>query len=117
MHELSIASAIVDTAIPHARDRRVTLVTVRFGHLRQVVPDSVVSYWGFVTRDTVCDGSRLEIVAVPARLSCRACAHAWDVEIPAFRCPSCDSSDCAVDSGGELEVESLEVVEEKPAHA
>jgi hydrogenase nickel incorporation protein HypA/HybF len=117
MHELSISSAIVDTVIRHAAGRRVSLVTVRIGHLRQVVPDSLEFYFGFVTRDTVCEGAELEVVAVPAQLACRSCEHEWDVEIPAFRCPSCGSADCAVTSGDELEVESIEVEEEEPAHA
>ena len=41
MHELSVSSAIVDTAIKHAAGRRVTMVHVRLGKLRQVVPDSL----------------------------------------------------------------------------
>ena len=41
MHELSIASAIVDTALRHAGERRVTRVDVQVGALRQVVPDSL----------------------------------------------------------------------------
>jgi hydrogenase nickel incorporation protein HypA/HybF len=115
VHELSVSSAIVDTVIRHAAGRRVSLVTVRIGHLRQVVPDSLEFYFGFVTRDTLCEGAALEIIAVPARLECQACGFAWDVEIPAFRCPSCESSDCAVVSGDELEVDSIEVEEEDAA--
>ena len=36
MHELSVSSAIVDTAVKHAAGRKVTVVTVRIGHLRQL---------------------------------------------------------------------------------
>ena len=38
MHELSVSSAIVDTAVRHAEGRRVTSVQVRLGRLRQVDP-------------------------------------------------------------------------------
>ena len=41
VHELSISSAIVDTALRHAGGRRVTAVNLRVGGLRQVVPDSL----------------------------------------------------------------------------
>lgn len=111
MHELSIASAVVDTAIRHAAGRRVALVSVRAGGLRQVVPDSLQFYFGIVARETVVEDARLEIELVQARLGCRACDHAWNVEAPSFRCPVCRSGDVAVLSGDELEVESIEVEE------
>jgi hydrogenase nickel incorporation protein HypA/HybF len=111
MHELSIASAIVDTAIAHAGGRRVSVVTVRAGRLRQVVPRSLVFSFALVSRETLVEGARLELEVVPARLRCRACAREWDVEVPAFRCPGCGGGDVAVLSGDELEVESIEVEE------
>ncbi len=111
MHELSISSAIVDTAVRHAAGRRVTLVSVRIGRLRQVVPASLTFCFGLVARDTVCEGATLEHELVPARLSCEDCGHAWEIDVPAFRCPRCESAAVAVVSGEELEVESIEVEE------
>ena len=58
MHELSISSAIVDTAMRHAGGRRVTAVDVRVGALRQVVPDSLAFYFEIVSRDTRLRGRR-----------------------------------------------------------
>ena len=112
MHEFSIASAVVDTAVRHAAGRRVTAVTVRCGRLRQVVPDALDFAFGIVARETLCDGARLEQVLVPARLRCAPCAHEWEIEVPAFRCPRCARADVAVLSGEELEVESIEVEED-----
>ena len=48
MHELSISSAVVETAIAHCGGRRVSVVSVRVGHLRQVVPDSLRFYFEIV---------------------------------------------------------------------
>ncbi len=109
MHELSIAAAIVDTAVRHADGRPVSVVTVRIGHLRQAIPDSLQFYFGICTRETVCDGAALELEVVPGRLGCRGCGREWAVEVPAFRCPACASGDVEVRSGEELEVESIEV--------
>jgi len=39
MHELSLASAVIDTATRHADGRHVSAVHLRVGHLRQVVPE------------------------------------------------------------------------------
>jgi hydrogenase nickel incorporation protein HypA/HybF len=115
MHEFSIASAVVDTAVKHARGRRVTAVSVRHGRLRQVVPDSLEFAFGIVSRETVCEGARLEQESVPARLRCEACDREWEIEMPVFRCPTCGGADVHVLSGEELEVESIEVSEEEAA--
>jgi hydrogenase nickel incorporation protein HypA/HybF len=111
MHEFSIAAAVVDTAVRHARGRRVTRVSVRFGRLRQVVPDALEFAFGIVARETLCEGARLEWDVVPARLRCATCTDEWEIELPAFRCPGCGGSEVTVLSGEELEVESIEVEE------
>ena len=48
MHELSLSSAIVNTVERHAAGRRVTVVNMRIGTLRQVVPDSLTFYFEIV---------------------------------------------------------------------
>ena len=111
MHELSLSSAIVNTVAKHAAGRRVTVVNLRVGRLRQVVPDTLEFYFEFVARDSVCEGARLEQELIPARLRCRSCKHEWAIEIPAFRCPACAGSDVAIASGDEFEVESIQVEE------
>lgn len=111
MHEFSIASAVVDTAVRHAAGRRVTLVSVRAGRLRQVVPDALGFAFGIVGRETVCEGARLELEVVPARLRCEGCEHEWEIELPGFRCPRCAGGQVLVLTGEELEVESIEVEE------
>ena len=58
MHELSLSSAIINTAVKHAGGRRVTVVSLRVGRLRQVVPDTLEFYFDFVARDTLCEGAR-----------------------------------------------------------
>ena len=111
MHELSLSSAIVNTAAKHARGRRVTVVNLRVGRLRQVIPGTLEFYFEFVARGSVCDGARLEQEVVPARLRCNACEHDWAIEIPAFRCPECGGSEVQIACGDEFEVESIEVEE------
>ena len=111
MHELSVAGAVVDTVLRHAEDRKVVVVTLRVGALRQVIPDSLAFYWDIVSRDTLAEGARLEQVVVPVRMRCQACAHEWEPELM-FRCPACGGVG-AVTAGDELEVDSIEVEEDK----
>ncbi len=115
MHELSIATAVVETALRHAGGRPVTAVSVRAGHLRQVVPDSLLFYFEIVARDTTCEHARLELTEVPVALRCRDCGQASEPEIPAFRCPHCGSARVEVTAGEELEVDYIEVEEQEAA--
>jgi len=109
VHELALSSAIVNTVAKHAHGRRVSVVNLRVGRLRQVVPDTLEFYFEFVARDTVCEGARLEQELIEARLRCNPCRREWAIEIPAFRCPTCGGADVEIASGDEFEVESIEV--------
>jgi hydrogenase nickel incorporation protein HypA/HybF len=112
VHELSLSSAIVNTVVKHAAGRSVSVVNMRIGRLRQVVPDTLEFYFEFVARDTVCEGARLELEILPALLRCDACVREWEIDFPAFRCPTCEGADDVdVVSGNEFEVESIEVEE------
>jgi hydrogenase nickel incorporation protein HypA/HybF len=111
MHELSLSGAVLNTVVKHAGERPVSLVSLRVGRLRQVVPDTLEFYFGFVARGTVCEGARLEQEIVEASLRCDRCEREWDIEIPAFRCPTCGGAEVVVASGNEFEVESIEVEE------
>lgn len=128
MHELSISRAIVNAALRHAGGRRVTAVDVRVGGLRQVVPDSLRFYFGIVARDTDAQGAELRLQVVGSRLRCPACWREWDPAppplathgeswagvpvVPTFRCPTCGEAG-EVLMGGELQVESIDVVDEQ----
>jgi hydrogenase nickel incorporation protein HypA/HybF len=125
VHELSLSSAVVDTVERHADGRRVTVVSMRIGALRQVVPDSLAFYFEIVARGTVCEGARLEHEPVDALLRCPDCDREWDPApspvashggpldaidgLPSFRCPECGNGGAEVLRGGEFEVESIDV--------
>lgn len=112
MHELSISRAILDTAARHAAGRRVVLVSVTIGALRQVIPESLAFYFQVVSRGTVCEGALLQARSVPARLRC-SCGEEWELEEPSFRCLRCGGAQVSVLDGDQLSVESIEVEEEE----
>ncbi|MHB8658402.1 MAG: hydrogenase maturation nickel metallochaperone HypA [Solirubrobacteraceae bacterium] len=111
MHELSLSSAIINTAVKHADGRRVSTVALRVGQLRQVVPETLEFYFAFVARGTLCEGARLEQKVIEASLRCEPCRYEWSIELPAFRCPQCGGGQVEVATGNEFEVESIEVEE------
>lgn len=113
MHELSVAGAILETVRKHAGGRPVTVVSVRAGRLRQVVPRSLEFYWEIVSRNTICDGARLELQEIDVGLHCSACGHEWEPLLATFRCERCGAGDVEVRSGEELEVDYIEVETEQ----
>ena len=117
MHEFSIASAVVDTAVRHAGGRRVTVVTapLRRGCARSC-PTRCEFAFGIVARETALRGraARRRGGARAAALR-RVRATTGRSRSPAFRCPTCGTADVAVLSGEELEVESIEVTESEEA--
>jgi hydrogenase nickel incorporation protein HypA/HybF len=113
MHELSIADAVVEIATRHAAGRRVVRVDLRVGHLRQVVPDSLMFAFELVSAGTELEGAELVIEEVPALVRCGGCgAETTLVEFPAH-CAACGSFDVAVAGGDELLVDSLELEDEE----
>ena len=124
MHELALSKAIVDAAVRHAAERRVTVVRVRVGALRQAIPESIAFHFGIVARGTLCEGARLEQQRVGAILRCARCGSEWDpaprpaedaqqlVPVPRFSCPSCREANAEVVAGDELVVESIDVEED-----
>ena len=121
MHELAVAQAIVAVAEGHAEGRPVSVVRVRVGRLRQVVPEYLSFYFEVASKETICEGAELEWERVPSLLRCSACGAEWDPAPPPareqeqlivrFRCPECESADHHVISGDELVVESIDVTE------
>ena len=128
MHELSISSAIVDTALRHAGGRQVTVgQRCGSGALRQVVPESLEFYFGIVApRHASARARELELEVVDAWMRCDVCGCEWDpapepvaahaaldptAGLPTFRCPGCELAGARVVRGDELEVESIEVAE------
>jgi hydrogenase nickel incorporation protein HypA/HybF len=112
MHELSIATAIAGVARRHAGGRRVRRVEVKVGHLRQVVPASLLFNWSLVCKDTHLEGAELALEEVPARGRCRRCGETS--ELPGFplACAACGALDVEVVAGEELLVEALEIDDE-----
>ena len=112
MHELSICASIADIATRRAAGRPVSVINVRVGQLRQIVPDTLVYCWGLLCEDTSLAGSRIVVETVPARIRCRSCEHTADVgDLPVFACAGCGGIDVEVVAGEEFLITSLELAE------
>jgi hydrogenase nickel incorporation protein HypA/HybF len=111
VHELSLCDAILNKAIKHAGGRPVRQVTVRIGHLRQVVPDALLFSWEVMTDPTDMKGAELVIEHVPAVVECRECGNLSTLDFPILACATCESFDVQLISGEEFLVVSMELAD------
>jgi hydrogenase nickel incorporation protein HypA/HybF len=111
VHELSVCEAIVDTAMQRANGRPVTQVTVRIGHLRQVVPDALQFGWEILTDTTALKGCRLIIEQVPATVACRECNVETTLDMPILCCSACGSFEVTLLTGEEFLLVSIDLAE------
>lgn len=111
VHELSLCEAILHKALSHAEGQPVTSVTVRVGHLRQVVPDALQFSWEVVTDSSALKGAALVIEQVPAVIECTSCGERTTLDMPIMSCGACESFDVTLLSGEELVVVSMEIDE------
>jgi hydrogenase nickel incorporation protein HypA/HybF len=112
MHELSIASAVLEIACRRAEGRPVTKVVLRVGHLRQVVPSSLAFSFELVAQGTLAEGAQLEMQTVPAVGICKHCDVETQLKAFPFQCAACGGFDLRIVAGDDLEVESIECLEE-----
>ncbi|WP_431239502.1 hydrogenase maturation nickel metallochaperone HypA [Mycolicibacterium aichiense] len=110
MHELSLCHAIAGVVRPYAAGRRVDVVRVQIGALRQVVPDSLSFCWTLVRDHESMPEAELELEFVAAEVACHSCGqHSEIASRWAVSCPQCESADTEIVRGNEFLVTSLDV--------
>ena len=91
MHELSIASSVVDAvteSLAKYPGAKVLEVRLRVGVLSAVVEDSLQFCWGIATEGTELAGSRLAVTSVPVTVHCDACGEDGQlVSLQSFQLP------------------------------
>jgi hydrogenase nickel incorporation protein HypA/HybF len=113
MHELSIAVSIVDMAMEEAERHgadRIEAVHLRLGLLSGVVPRALLASYELACEQTLLEGSRLLIEAVPVVIYCETCQeNRAIVAIDSFSCAACGTPSAQVIQGREIEVVALEL--------
>jgi hydrogenase nickel incorporation protein HypA/HybF len=109
VHELAIATQIVEMACAARPGSRVARVVVVVGRLAAVLPDALRFCFDVAAEGTPAQGAELEIVEVPGVAECRSCGAEVILDRPFGRC-TCGSSELEWRSGEELEVREVEVV-------
>lgn len=107
MHELGIATAVVDACAERAAGARVLRVRVEVGQLVAVLPDSLRFCFEVCAKGTQVEGAALEILETPGRGICETCGDTVALAAPFGRC-ACGGL-LRIVAGEELRVKDMEV--------
>lgn len=112
MHEMSIAEGVVQLLEDQAAAQgfsRVKGVWLEIGPLAAVDSRALRFCFDVVTRDSLAEGARLEIIELPGRAWCLSCSTSVAISQRYDCCPNCGSHQLQVTQGDELRVKELEV--------
>lgn len=109
MHELAITESLVEAVREHVGAGTVTRVVIEVGKLSGVVADSVLFCFDVCAQGTPLEGSKLEIIEIAGRASCRQCKDVFEMPDAIGLC-ACGSADIEVLEGQQLKILEVEVI-------
>ena len=112
MHEMSLAESVLQIIEESAKSQhfsRVRSVTLEIGVLAAVEPDAMRFCFDSVTRGSIAEGARLEIIETPGEGRCTACGKTVVMQEQYGLCPECGSAYLQVTSGNRMRVKDIEV--------
>jgi hydrogenase nickel incorporation protein HypA/HybF len=124
MHELSIASSMVESVLEFAEappPKKVLKVLLQIGELTCVEPEQLRFSYMAITKETALEDSTLEIEEVDALVACPHCEYEgqpkyWDgaladMRVATLQCPRCGKTVEAT-QGHECTIKTIRYVEQ-----
>lgn len=122
MHELSMADAIVKTAIEVAEKndaQQITEVTIEIGELTLLNPEQLKFMVGVLSEDTILEEAEIIIEAIPIEIKCKSCdfegpvpSDELDHFVPIVNCPECEGQNIEIIKGRECNVKTIKIEKE-----
>ncbi len=107
MHEFGLCEGVLAAVRQRASGRKVAGIRVRFGVRHHVDQESLAHAFSVVAEGTEAAGAAVELVTVPATLTCRGCGFAGETTDVLAVCPRCASDDVEISGGDEMILESI----------
>ena len=115
MHELYIAQSILKSVQkslpPEVNAADVAQVRVECGQLDAVVPETLVFLFDAIKSESQMPNATLMVEQIPVACICRECSQEFDLEMPVFICPSCQSGDVELLRGRGIRLTGITVNE------
>jgi len=107
MHEYGLAEGVLASVRQRAGGRKVAAFRVRFGVRHAVDEESLAQAFSFVAEGTEAAGAAVQLVTVPATLTCRDCGFTGDTTDVLAVCPQCAGENVDITGGDEMTLESI----------
>jgi len=114
MHELSLAREILEICYRESMGKKIKRLNLRIGELSSVSPESLLFYLDNITEDSCLEGAKIEYEIIEASLSCDKCGANFKTDD--WICPYCGKTITEYGIGRELEIESIELIDETNAN-
>jgi len=122
MHELSMADAIVKTAIDVAEKndaQQIIEVTVEVGKLTMLNPEQLKFMIDVLSEDTLLEEAEVIVEEIPIEIKCKSCnfeglavSDDLDHYVPIINCPECEGRDLEITKGRECNVKTIKIEKE-----
>jgi hydrogenase nickel incorporation protein HypA/HybF len=116
MHELPITESIVRICSEEAKKhnvKKVNEIKIKVGELSGLVPECLQSYFDIVSKDTIIQGAKLNIIKIPIIMECTECRARIELQKAKENCCAvCGSTKLKMVNGNEYYIDSMEVDED-----
>ena len=107
MHEFGLCEGVLDAVRQRAAGRKVAGIRVRFGVRHAVDSESLTQAFSMIAEGTEAAGATVELVTVPATLTCAGCGFSGATTDLLAVCPRCAGDDVQISGGDEMVLESI----------
>jgi len=107
VHEFGLCEGVLDAVRVRAAGRKVAGIRIRCGVRHAVDAGAMAQAFGLVAEGSEAAGADVEVVTVPALITCGDCGKASQSTDLVPACPRCASAHVEVTGGDELTLESI----------
>jgi hydrogenase nickel incorporation protein HypA/HybF len=95
MHEVMVALSVFEAISAEANKQNARPVSAKIscGVLNAISPDALCFAFEAISKDTVCQGVRLNIEQKPIQARCRKCDATFSFDLHSPTCPKCKGDD------------------------
>ena len=112
MHELSVTESILKICKSEAEKHKfnkILNINIKVGELTGLIPECISFYFNEVSKNTVAEGTSINISKVPLRYKCKNCSHESYMKNKEYKCSLCGSSHIKLLNGREFYIDTMEV--------
>lgn len=118
MHELSMTTAILHSAVSYAErtnSSQIKTIILRLGILRDLKKEWIERYFAYVSKGTIAEEAELVVLVSPVVCSCNECGGKFEISLESLaneeiRCSICAAKNYTFISGMEFLIEGIEVI-------